>query len=91
MRSNQTGITVERTVEGHFKFWGAVSEVDFARLRLDAYDRAILDEARTPVDLLGALELVFRRMAEQGIAAPSIPTNDQIVPTGVPTGGVVDV
>jgi hypothetical protein len=92
MSSNQTGITIEWTVEGHFRCHGVVSKHDFVRLRLDAFDRRVLDgpQAQGPADLLLALELVFRRMTEQGIIGSRIPTNLQTVPTERSHKGVVD-
>lgn len=68
----ETTMRMVRTVEGDLLFSGAVSATDFARLRLDNFDRALLadcqGEGRSAADWLLALETVFRRMREQGIA-----------------------
>jgi hypothetical protein len=69
---------MERTVEGDLLFSGRVSATNFARLRLDNFDRALLADCegtgRTAADWLLALETIFRRMREQGIAGVKEPS-----------------
>lgn len=76
---HRTTMRLERTMEGDLLFSGSVSVADFAHLRLDNLDRALLDdcngEARSAADWLLALEMLFRRMSEQRLI-PS-PTNEE--------------
>jgi hypothetical protein len=45
-----------------------LSDHDMARLKLDGIDRQVVsDQFDQPADILLALEVIFRRMTEQGI------------------------
>jgi hypothetical protein len=67
-----TTMQLERTADGDLRFSGVVHGTDFARLRLDSFDRSLIadceGEGRSAADWLLALETIFRRMREQGIA-----------------------
>jgi hypothetical protein len=63
----------ERTEDGDevIRFAGEISFAEIVRLKLDRLDRALLDSlppGSPPADYLLALEMLFRRAREQGIA-----------------------
>lgn len=61
-----------KTFDESIEFRGSIGCDDIARLRLDALDRALLnDGAENAADFLLILEMLFRRHAEQ--------TGEQIV------------
>lgn len=65
-------------ITGGISFRGSIEAVDLVKLKLDRLDRALLDDVgsdgkATPADYLLALEMLFRRHAEQ-----NAPPNTQI-------------
>jgi hypothetical protein len=63
--------SIERNeAKGKIKFYGEIDYADLARLRLDGMDRALLndvdsDPEASAADYLLALEVIFRRHAQQ--------------------------
>jgi hypothetical protein len=64
-----TTMRLERNADGDILFSGEVSASDFANLKLDHFDRALLDDCGSKdgsaADWLLALEMLFRRISEQ--------------------------
>jgi hypothetical protein len=64
-----THMELRRDVDGSIVFCGRFNAADLLRIRLDPFDRALLDdcgaEGRTAADWLLALEMLFRRAREQ--------------------------
>jgi hypothetical protein len=58
-----------RLPDGSLTFSGRIDAIEFVRLNLTPHDRALLEDCgshdRTAADRLLALELLFRRIAEQ--------------------------
>lgn len=51
---------------GEIRFGGTIEMYDFARIRLDRMDQAVIDTpADTAADHLQSLEILYRRHAEQ--------------------------
>lgn len=66
---------LQKNCDGSLTFRGCVDPVDLTKVRLDPFDRAVLDDCgdwrardgRTAADLLLGLELLYRRMLEQRV------------------------
>lgn len=75
--------TIEKfEATGVVSFHGEFSEMDLAKLQLDGLDRKLLDdvggdEKATPADYLLALEMIFRRHAEQQTYNAALASNSE--------------
>ncbi len=63
----ETGITIERDLDGSIIFSGYVSAADMGAIRLDPFDRELLKQCSsgTMADLLLGLQTLMHRIEQQ--------------------------